>query len=166
MRFAIASILRELAGDELLPAEARVDAHDQHQVELLQHIIEEIDRRRRVERDAGLLAQRLDPLDGAVKVRPGLRVDGDDVGAGLGESIEERVDRRDHQVDVERLGRVRAERFHDGGPDRQVGHEMAVHHIDVDPVGAGLIDRTHFLAKAGEVRGEDRRRDDWHVRAD
>ena len=41
---------------------------------------------------------------GAVEVRPGLGMDGDDVGAGLGEGVEEMVDRRDHQMDVERLG--------------------------------------------------------------
>ena len=61
--------LLELAGDELLPAEARVDGHHQDQVEVLEHIIERLGRGRRVERDAGLLAQRLDPLDGAVDVR-------------------------------------------------------------------------------------------------
>ena len=52
--------LLELAGDELLPAEARVDAHHQDQVDLLEHIIERLRRGRRVERHAGLLAERLD----------------------------------------------------------------------------------------------------------
>ena len=33
---------------------------------------------------------------------------------------------------------------------------MAVHHVDVDPVGAGLVDRAHFLAELGEVGGQDR----------
>ena len=37
---------------------------------------------------------------------------------------------------------------------------MAVHDIDMDPVGAGRIDRAHLLAELGEVGGEDRRRDD------
>ena len=91
-----------------------------------------------------------------MEVRPGLGMDGDDVGAGLGEGVEERVDRRDHQMDVERLGGVRAERLHHRRADREVGHEMAVHHVDVDPVGAGLVDRAHFLAEPGEVGGEDR----------
>ena len=58
-------------------------------------------------------------------------------------------------MDVERLGGVRAERLHHGRADREVGHEMAVHHVDVDPVGAGFVDRAHFLAELGEVGGED-----------
>ena len=37
---------------------------------------------------------------------------------------------------------------------------MAVHDVDMDPVGAGGIDRAHLLAELGEVGGQDRRRDD------
>ena len=37
---------------------------------------------------------------------------------------------------------------------------MAVHDVDVDPVGAGLVDRAHFLAELGEVGGQDRRGDE------
>ena len=40
--------------------------------------------------------------------------------------------------------------------DRQVGHEMPVHDVDMDPVGARLVDRAHFLAELGEVGGQDR----------
>ena len=151
--------LAQLAGDELLAAEARIDAHHQHQVDFLEHIIEHLGRRRRVQRDAGFLAQPLDALDRAMEVRPGFGMDGDDVRAGLGKGVEEGVDRRDHQVDVERLGRMRAKRLHHRRPDGDVGHEMAVHHVDVDPVGAGGIDRAHFLAQPGEIGGEDGRGD-------
>ena len=91
-----------------------------------------------------------------------LRMDGDVVGAGLGERIEEIVDRRDHEVYVERLLGVGAKRLHHGRADRQVGHEMAVHHVDVDPVGARFVDRPHVLAKLREVGGQDRGRDERH----
>ena len=36
---------------------------------------------------------------------------------------------------------------------------MPVHHVDMDPVGAGGIDGADLLAELGEVGGEDRRRD-------
>ena len=39
---------------------------------------------------------------------------------------------------------------------------MAVHHVDVDPVGARLVDRAHVLAQLGEVGGQDRGRDERH----
>ena len=89
-------------------------------------------------------------------MRPGLDMDGDRVGAGLGEGVEKGIDRRDHQMDVERLGGVRADRLHHRRADRDVGDEMPVHHVDMDPVGAGRVDRAHFLAELGEIGGEDR----------
>ena len=89
-------------------------------------------------------------------------MDGDDVGACLREGVEEAIDWRDHQMDVERFLRVRAERLHHNGADGEVGHEVAVHHVDMDPVGAGLVDRAHFIAEFGEIGGKDGRRDDGH----
>ena len=36
---------------------------------------------------------------------------------------------------------------------------MAVHDVDMDPVGAGGVDRADFLAELREIGGEDRRGD-------
>jgi hypothetical protein len=111
---------------------------------------------------AGLLAQRLDRLNRAVGVGPGLGVEGDDIGPGGGEGLQIGVDRRDHQVNVERLGGVRAQGLHHHRADRDVGDEVAVHHVDMDPVGPGGVNRAHFLAQAGKIGGEDRRRNQRH----
>ena len=52
----------------------------------------------------------------------------------------------------------------DREPDRQVGHEVVVHHVDVQPIGAGH--RGGLVAELGEVGGQDGRRDQRlrHVR--
>jgi hypothetical protein len=84
---------------------------------------------------------------------------GDDVGAGLGEGLDVGVDRRDHQVHVEHLIRVGTQRRDHVGPQGDVGHEMAVHDIDVDVVGAGRGDRADLLAHAGEIGGQNGRGD-------
>jgi hypothetical protein len=63
--------------------------------------------------------------------------DGTRLAAGGGERLDERVGRRDHQMHVERLFRVVAERRHHVGAEGQVRDEVAVHDVDVDPVGAG-----------------------------
>ena len=154
--------LAQLAGDELLPAEAGIDAHHEDEVKLVEHIIERVRRRRGIERPAGFLAERLDALNRAVEVRTRLRMHGDRIRARFGEGVEKRVDGRNHQMDVERLAGVRAERLHHCRPDGQVGHKMAVHHVDMDPVCAGAVDRAHFLAEPGEVGREDRGGDDRH----
>ncbi len=98
-------------------------------------------------------------LDGAVDVRPRLGMDREAIRARLGEGLEIGVDRRDHQMHVERLSGVRAQRLHHRGADRDVGDEMPVHHVDMDPVGARRVDRAHLLAQPREVGGQDRRGD-------
>ncbi|MNC89173.1 hypothetical protein D3C83_50750 [compost metagenome] len=82
-------------------------------------------------------------------------MNGDDARPGFGKGVEKRIDRRNHQVDVERLGAVRAKRLHNAWPDREVGHEMPVHHIDMDPVGACCVDGADLLAELGEIGGQD-----------
>ena len=37
-----------------------------------------------------------------------------------------------------------------GGPNES-GHEAIVHHVEVNPIGAGLFDGTDFFAKTTEV---------------
>ena len=49
-----------------------------------------------------------------------------------------------------------AQRSDHVGPDGEVRHEMPVHHVDVDPVGAGRFHRAHLLAELGEIGGKDR----------
>ena len=93
-------------------------------------------------------------------MRTGLDMHGNDVGARLGEGFEIRIARRDHQVHVERFFGVRPDRFDDVGPDGNIGHEMAVHDVDMDPVGAGGVDRVDFVAQFCEIGGEDRGRND------
>src|SRR3546814_17576205 len=58
--------LAKLAGDEALPAKAGIDAHHQQQVDVFQYVIEHLGGRGGVERNARLIALRLDALAGAV----------------------------------------------------------------------------------------------------
>ena len=138
--------LLELAFDEALSAKAGIHAHHQDQVDHVDQIVEHLGGRGRVQDNAGPLAQSLDMLDRAMDVRPRLRVDGDRVRPCLGKGVQIGIDRRDHQMHVERLGGVRAQRLHHRRADGDVGHEMPVHHIDVDPVGAGGVDGPSFFA--------------------
>ena len=78
------------------------------------------------------------------------------IGAGLGERLQEPVGMLDHQVDLQRQPRDRAQPPHDHRAEGQIRHEMAVHHVDVDPVGPGPLDLGHLLSQAGRVGREDR----------
>ena len=117
------------------------------------------DRRRRIQHDAGPLAVRSDKLQRAVQMRPGLRMHQDVVGPGIGERRDERIDRRDHQMHVERQCGVRAQALQDRRAEADVRHEMAVHHVEMQPVGARRLDRRHLVAQSGEIGGEEAWRD-------
>ena len=83
-----------------------------------------------------------------MNVWPGLDVGGDDVAPGLGEGRDIGIDRRDHQVNVEGQRGVWPQCAHNIGPDREIRHEMAVHHVNMNEVGAGRADRAHLIAEA------------------
>ena len=58
---------------------------------------------------------------------------------------------------IEWLFCVRSQCLHNIGANREVGHEVAIHYVEVHHVGAGLVDGTHFFSQARKVRGEDGR---------
>ena len=115
-----------------------------------------------VDRDAGQAAELADRGQGAVGVRGRLEVEGDRVGAGLGEGLDLALRLLDHQVDVERAAGVVdlvGDRGGDQRPDRDRRDEMAVHHVEVDHPGAGVHHLGELGAELREVGREDRGRD-------
>ena len=88
--------------DEGLAAPARVDRHAEDDVGEVAQLGDGLDRGAGVERDAGEAAELADRGEGAVGVRRGLSVEGDRVGAGLGEGLDLALGPLDHQVDVDR----------------------------------------------------------------
>jgi hypothetical protein len=143
-----------------LPAEAGIDRHDEDEIDQVDDVLDRGDRCRGVERDARLFAERADRLQRAVHVRAGLNVNCNDVGAGLGEGFEVKIARRDHQMHVERFLGDRADCLHHGRADGDIGHEMPVHDVNVDPIGAGGFDCADFIAQFGEIGRQNRRRDE------
>ncbi len=84
----------------------------------------------------------------------GLGVHRDDVAAGLGEGFQVGIDRRDHQVHVERLLGVRPQGRDNAGTDGDIGHEMPIHDVDMNIVAARRIDGADFLSQTREVGRE------------
>ena len=93
-------------------------------------------------------------------VGAGFGMDENVVGTGFGELGEERVDRCDHQVDVEGQAGVAAEFGDDGSAEAHVGDEMTVHDVEMEPVGAGTLDGGDLVGEAGEIGREQARGDE------
>ena len=95
-----------------------------------------------------------DEAEAAVDVLGGLGVEGDDVGAGLGEVGDDAIDRLHHQVHVDRRRGVRADGLAHQRTDGEVGDVMVVHDVEVNPVGASGDDVADLLAEAGKIGGQ------------
>ena len=150
--------LRQLRRQECLATESGIHGHDQDDVDEIEHPRNAFHRRRRIQHDAGAFAVRADELERAVQMRPCFRVHQHMVGAGLGECLDERIDRRDHQVHVERQPGAGTQALQDRRAEADVRHEMAIHHVEMQPIGAGCFDRCHFVLQSREVGREDARR--------
>ena len=93
------------------------------------------------------------------EMRRGLGVDRHAVRAGAREVVEVVLRLDDHQVHVERkLGEL-AHRLDDLRAEGEVGNEAAVHHVDVNPVGAACLEPRDLVGEMREVGAQDRRRD-------
>ena len=97
-------------------------------------------------------------LKRTVQMRAGFRMHQDMVGPGISERRDERINRLDHQVHVERQSAVGTQALQDRWPEADVRDEVAVHDIEVQPIGSGALDRRNFLAETREIRSQQARR--------
>ena len=101
------------------------------------------------------------PITPSVRWRCGARLDVDDQppAARLDVARGHHLGGQHHQVGLERDGDEVARRGDDVGTERQVGDELAVHHVPLDEVDAGLLQGDDLLTEAGEVGRQHRRGD-------
>ena len=68
------------------------------------------------------------------------RVDGNEIRARVGESVDPVLRTGNHQMAVDVTLRFFAEGFYDDGPEREVRNEMSVHDVDVKPFRSRFFD--------------------------
>jgi hypothetical protein len=154
---------RQRRVDEGLAAETGIDRHQQHEIELLEHVAQAVERHVRIEDEAGAASGTADCGQGTRDVGARFRVKADERRAGFGKPADQDIGRLDHQMrvdaDIDAFAvEVSSERLADWRPDRQIRHVVIVHDVEVDQVGAGLDDGTHLFAETGEIGGQNRRR--------
>ena len=84
---------------------------------------------------------------------------GNPIGAGFDKLRRVLVWIGDHQVNVHRNNRDLAHPFHYDRANGDVWHEVTVHDIDVQPIGAGGFDSLDFVLETAEIGGQNRRSD-------
>ena len=84
---------------------------------------------------------------------------GDDLAASLGIGRGPTVGVADHEVGIHGQTGVGEHRLDHGQPPGQVGHEVVVHHVDVDPVRSartvGTRDPIELISQMRDVAVED-----------
>jgi hypothetical protein len=58
---------------------------------------------------------------------------------------------------LQRQARHLPQRADDGCAHGKIGHEMSIHHVDVDPVRPGTLGLGHLFAQASEIGRKDGR---------
>ena len=84
-----------------------------------------------------------------------LDVHGDIGGTGLGVACHPVFGSLDHEVDIQWQPRRRAQVGDHLRPECEIRHEMPVHDVDVDPVGAAGLGLGHGIGQPAEVGGQD-----------
>ena len=95
-------------------------------------------------------------LHHAVQVDAGFLVHCHDAGTAVAHLGNELLGLDNHQVDVKRLLAQTLNMFDDGETERDVRHEHAVHHVEVQQVGLAAVDHVNVfgqVAKVGRQQG-------------
>ena len=137
--------------DELLSAKAWVDRHEKHHVHVLDDVVEHADRSVGIECDASLHACGVNLLDSAVQVWAGFIMHVHHVGSQGFDLFGELARIDNHQVYVKRLFAYLRNGLQHGESETDVGHEDAVHHVEVEPVGLTAVNHVDVLGQVGKV---------------
>src|SRR5581483_2307693 len=112
---------------------------------------------------ACLLTGSFDLLNDAVKMGADLLVNDDDIGSGMGKGFDVVLRVGNHQMGFKRKGGGAAYRFHNYWPHCDIGHKMAVHHVNLDTLSAAYFGLAYLFAQACQVGGQYRRNDSDHI---
>ncbi len=146
--------LRKHRGDELLPGESGVDAHDQDLIDLIDEAIDARERRIGSRRDPHTDAQVVNGVDDLQGIRLRLDMEYERVPARPLERLEETERLLDHQVDIERKSGTLSNGVHERRPERDVRHEVAIHDIEVEGVRSSRFGDLDRISERGKVRAQ------------
>src|SRR5437762_8426128 len=86
--------------------------------------------------------------------RFGFNMDGDGIRAGFKKTRQIMIGPFDHEMNVEPQLRMLAHGRDDGGPERNVIDEMAVHDVEMKPVGTSVFHTMDLRFEIREIGGE------------
>ena len=135
-----------------MAAESGIDGHQQHHVDLVNDVLQPVEWRGRIEDQSGLAALLPNQAKRSVRMPARLGVERDVAGAGLCEVRNNAIDWLNHEVNIDRrFDAVVPQGVTNQRSNRQVRHEMIIHHVEMHDVGASIQYGVDVIAQAGEI---------------
>ncbi len=148
--------LIKLAVEERLPSPTRIDGHNLDQIDHVQHLLQHVQRRAWIDADADLDTELSDGLEQAMEVWGRLLMHDQPIGPSLGKGLDLASRVRDHEMDVKRQLDLGPKCPDNPRAERDVRHELPVHHVNLDGVDAGPFCLLSLLSQGCKIRGKDR----------
>ena len=143
--------LRHYTFNKALAAEAGVNGHQQYHINVRQNFFYRTQAGSGVQCNAGLHALSLNLLDAAVQMFGGFYMHNNLVGTGSLESGNVFFRIFYHQMAVEKQVGYLTDFFHYRSTEGQVRYKLAVHNIDVYPVGTGSFNFFDFVRQICKI---------------
>ena len=140
--------------DVALSTKTWVHSHHQDHVDKIKNVLNGARRRVWVERYSSSGTHGANVFDSAVQVRACFGVHDEALTSSFDVALRHHVRCVDHEVRFKRLGGVRTHSGNHVRSEGEVGDELAVHHIELDDVDAGLIQCMDLFTKLGEISGQ------------
>jgi len=137
--------------------ESWFDTHNQHHINYLKPFSHGFDGRCRLDRDADTRPTRAYQCNAAGRVGAGFEVERHHIGPRLSETLHIAFRLDDHQMHVKQLAGRIAHGFQHGKPERNVGDEHAVHHVDMHPLSRTAVEHANRAVKVTEIGRKYRR---------
>ena len=140
--------------DVALSTKPWVHRHHQHHVNKIENVLHGASRSVWVESNSRSGAHVADVLKRAMQVRACFSVNDEALATSFDVTLRHDIGCVDHEVRFKRLCCVRTNCSNHVGSEGEVGHELAVHHVELNDVDAGFIKCMDFFTKLGEISGQ------------
>lgn len=140
--------------EECLPAESGMHGHDEEQVDGFEVGKDGFYGGWRIDGESGFEAGVSDLPKQRLDSWFQFRVNGNGVGAGFFERLDQDFRAFAHEVNVQKQRSQAAKCFDDARSKAEVRHKVAVHDVEVKPICAGAINAPKFSIEAGKIGGE------------
>src|SRR6202142_675219 len=156
--------LGQCAAEKVLVSETRINRHHQYVVDLRQNFFEHCRGSCWIDDNPSTFSVFLDPPYCAIQVAVTLPMDQEGIRTCGDKLFQEQVWIGHHQVRFERQPRDSPKPLHDRCSHRGRGNKMSVHHVDMNPIRAGLLRLRYLFPEASEVRCQDGGRQFYNIR--